>query len=141
MKPKISDFGIVRIFTKDDLEANTGRIVGTFGYVPPEYARKGMYSTKSDVYSFGVLLLQMISGKMISLLYGPNESLSLLDYAYELWNDGKGAEFMDESLDNTYSYCKLVRCLQIALLCVQENPIDRPLCWKFSQCLKMRTRI
>ncbi|XP_031254480.1 G-type lectin S-receptor-like serine/threonine-protein kinase At1g11410 isoform X2 [Pistacia vera] len=125
MKPKISDFGMARIFAKDDLEANTSHIVGTIGYIPPEYARRGIYSTKSDVYSFGVLLLQIISGKMISLLYGPNECLSLLDYAYELWKDGKGMEFMDESLDDTYSSCKLMRCSQIALLCVQENPIDR----------------
>ncbi|XP_031272559.1 cysteine-rich receptor-like protein kinase 19 [Pistacia vera] len=127
MKPKISDFGLARIFAKDDLdEANTSRIVGTIGYVPPEYIQKGIYSTKSDVYSFGVLLLQIISSKMISLLYGPNENLSLLDYAYELWNDGKGMEFMDESLDDTYLSCKLIKCLQIALLCVQENPNDRP---------------
>ncbi|XP_031254571.1 G-type lectin S-receptor-like serine/threonine-protein kinase RKS1 [Pistacia vera] len=126
MKPKISDFGMARIFSNDDLEANTSRIVGTIGYVPPEYARKGIYSTKSDVYSFGVLLLQIISGKKISLLHGPNECSSLLDYAYELWNDGKGMEFMDESLDDTYSSYKLLKCLQIALLCVQENPTDRP---------------
>ncbi|XP_031247798.1 G-type lectin S-receptor-like serine/threonine-protein kinase At4g27290, partial [Pistacia vera] len=63
MKPKISDFGMARIFSKDDLEANTSRIVGTIGYFPLEYARKGIYSTKSDVYSFGALLLQIISSK------------------------------------------------------------------------------
>ncbi|XP_031264312.1 cysteine-rich receptor-like protein kinase 10 [Pistacia vera] len=126
MKPKISDFGMARIFAKDDLEANTSCIVGTPGYVPPEYIQKGIYSTKSDVYSFGVLLLQVISDKRISLLYGPNEGLSLLDYAYELWKDGKGMKLMDESLDDTYSSFKLMRCLQIALLCVQENPVDRP---------------
>ncbi|XP_031247800.1 cysteine-rich receptor-like protein kinase 21 [Pistacia vera] len=68
MKPKISYFGMARIFAKDDLEANTSRIVGTISYVPPEYARRGIYSTKLDVYSFGVLLLQIISGKRISLL-------------------------------------------------------------------------
>ncbi|XP_044488838.1 cysteine-rich receptor-like protein kinase 19 [Mangifera indica] len=126
MNSKISDFGMARIFAKDDLEANTSRIVGTIGYVPPEYALRGTYSTKSDVYSFGVLLLQIISGKRISLLYGPNENLSLLDYAYELWNHGKAMEFMDETLDDTSLSCKLTRCLHIALLCVQENPMDRP---------------
>ncbi|XP_031257263.1 cysteine-rich receptor-like protein kinase 10 [Pistacia vera] len=115
MKPKISDFGMPRIFVKDDLEVNTNRVAGTHGY-----------STKSDVYSFGILLLQIISGKRISLLYGPNERLSLPHYAYELWNDGKGMEFMDESLDDTYSSYKLMRCLQIALLCVQKNKVDRP---------------
>ncbi|KAJ0090323.1 hypothetical protein Patl1_14877 [Pistacia atlantica] len=80
MKPKLLDFGMARIFAKDDLEANTSRIVGTIGYVPLEYARRGIYSTKSDVYSFTILLLQIISGKRTSLLYNPNDCLSLLDY-------------------------------------------------------------
>ncbi|KAL5839968.1 hypothetical protein ACOSQ4_012576 [Xanthoceras sorbifolium] len=46
--------------------------------------------------------------------------------AYKLWKDGKGMEFMDSSLDDTYSSCKLMRCLRVALLCVQEVPNDRP---------------
>jgi serine/threonine protein kinase len=50
------------------------------GYVPPEYVRKGIYSTKSDVYSFGVLLLQIISGKRNTRYYGTHENLNLLDY-------------------------------------------------------------
>ncbi|XP_044488845.1 cysteine-rich receptor-like protein kinase 10 [Mangifera indica] len=139
MKPKISDFGMARIFAKDDLEANTSRIVGTVGYVPPEYVTKGIYSTKSDVYSFGVLLLQIISGKRISSSYGPNESLSLIDYAYELWNHGKPTELMDETLDDTSSSCKLTRCLHIALLCVQENPMDRPSMLDIFSMLKTET--
>ncbi|KAL5560734.1 hypothetical protein UlMin_036945 [Ulmus minor] len=126
MKPKISDFGMARIFTKDELEANTDRLVGTRGYVPPEYVRRGIYSTKSDVYSFGVLLLQIISGKRNASNYGPNEDLSLLEYAYELWKDGRGMEFMDPILNDTLSSCKLMRCMQIALLCVQKNANDRP---------------
>ncbi|XP_044463627.1 putative cysteine-rich receptor-like protein kinase 16 [Mangifera indica] len=127
MKPKISDFGLAKMFAKDDFdEANTSRIVGTIGYVPPEYINKGTYSTKLDVYSFGILLLQIISGKKISLLYGLNENLSLPNYAYELWSNGKGMEFIDESLDDTNLSCKTIRCLQIALLCVQEDPDDRP---------------
>ncbi|KAK0579129.1 hypothetical protein LWI29_021523 [Acer saccharum] len=65
-------------------------------------------------------------GKRVSILYGENDHLSLLEYAYELWKDGKGMEFMDPSLDDTYSPCRLIRCLHIALLCVQEMPIDRP---------------
>ncbi|CAJ1944774.1 unnamed protein product [Sphenostylis stenocarpa] len=126
MKPKISDFGMARIFTKNEQEANTSKIVGTYGYVPPEYVRQGVYSTKSDVYSFGVLLLQIISGKKTHGFYGENEDLKLLEYAYELWKEGKGMEFMDDLLDDTYSECKLMRCMQVGLLCVQEHASDRP---------------
>lgn len=57
MNPKISDFGMARIFSSNEDEANTARIVGTYGYMAPEYAMEGLYSTKSDVFSFGVLLL------------------------------------------------------------------------------------
>ncbi|XP_056176855.1 uncharacterized protein LOC115668446 isoform X2 [Syzygium oleosum] len=134
--PKISDFGMARIFRKDDLEANTGRIVGTYGYVPPEYVRKGIYSMKYDVYSFGVLLLQIISGKRTSCYYGLNENLNLLEYAYEQWKDDKCMEFIDPSLDDSSSSCKLMRCMPVALLCVQEKPGDRPSMLEVSSMLK-----
>ncbi|KAF7153660.1 hypothetical protein RHSIM_Rhsim01G0040100 [Rhododendron simsii] len=109
------------------------------GYVPPEYVKRGIYSTKSDVYSFGVLLLQIISGKRNNCSHGLHEDLNLLDYAYDLWKCGKGMEFMDPSLDDTNSSCKLVRCMQIALLCVQENPADRPSMLELSSALKNET--
>ncbi|KAK4265317.1 hypothetical protein QN277_026384 [Acacia crassicarpa] len=126
MKPKISDFGMARSFKKDEHEERASKLVGTYGYIPPEYVEKGLCSIKSDVYSFGIVLLQIISGKKISSLYGENNDLNLLEYAYILWKEGKGMEFMDASLDDTSSPCKLMRCLQIALLCVQKNAKDRP---------------
>ncbi|CAN4084431.1 unnamed protein product [Withania somnifera] len=107
MKPKISDFGMARIFKEDEVEANTGRIVGTMGYIPPEYAIGGIYSAKSDVFSFGVLLLQIISGKKNTCLHGADQQLNLLEYAWNLWMN---------HFDTT-SCCKLLNCMQIALLC------------------------
>ncbi|XP_058215475.1 uncharacterized protein LOC131326638 [Rhododendron vialii] len=139
MKPKIADFGIARIFQKDEHEANTGRIVGTYGYVPPEYVKRGIYSTKYDVYSFGVLLLQIISGKKNTCLYGPDNNLNLLECAYELWKDGKSMEFMDPLMDDTNSACKLTRCMQVALLCVQEKWEDRPSMLEVYSMLKNET--
>ncbi|XP_027174115.1 uncharacterized protein LOC113773691 [Coffea eugenioides] len=136
MKPKISDFGIAKIFQKDKVEANTDRVVGTYGYVPPEYVREGIYSTKSDVFSFGVLLLQIISGRTNRCFYGPHSNINLLEYAYELWKNGEGKEFLDETLDDTHSSCKLMRCLQIALQCVQEDPNDRPNMLEISHMLR-----
>ncbi|XP_076948853.1 G-type lectin S-receptor-like serine/threonine-protein kinase At4g03230, partial [Bidens hawaiensis] len=61
MNSKISDFGTARIFGCNQMEANTNRIVGTYGYMAPEYAMEGLFSTKSNVYSFGVVLLEVIS--------------------------------------------------------------------------------
>ncbi|KAK9947382.1 hypothetical protein M0R45_003011 [Rubus argutus] len=139
MNAKISDFGMAKLFGKDELEANTSRIVGTYGYVPPEYVRNGIYSMKYDVYSFGVFLLQIISGRRNSSFYGPNESFHLLEYAYESWKEGKGMEFIDPSLDDSSSSCKLSRCLQIALLCVQEKPEDRPTMLEVYSMLKTDT--
>ncbi|XP_075092702.1 cysteine-rich receptor-like protein kinase 19 isoform X3 [Nicotiana tabacum] len=136
MKPKISDFGMARIFKKDEVEANTLRVVGTMGYIPPEYVEQGIYSTKSDVFSFGVLFLRIISGKKNTCLHGPDENLNLLEYAFEMWRDGNGMAFMDPSLDDTTSSCKLLKCMQIALLCVQKNPLDRPTMLKVSYLLK-----
>ncbi|GKA08436.1 G-type lectin S-receptor-like serine/threonine-protein kinase [Tanacetum coccineum] len=63
MNPKISDFGLARMFNGYQTEANTNRVVGTYGYIPPEYALHGFYSVKSDVYSFGVLVLEIVTGK------------------------------------------------------------------------------
>ncbi|KAM6553153.1 hypothetical protein CsatB_013915 [Cannabis sativa] len=110
--------------------------VKKLGYIPPEYAKQGLYSTKSDVYSFGVLLLQIISGKRTALVYGLNEDLNLLEYAYELWKTGKGMDFMDPSLEDSHSSCKLMKCLEIALLCVQDNANDRPSMLEVSSMLK-----
>ncbi|KAM4113291.1 hypothetical protein ACJW30_05G209300 [Castanea mollissima] len=63
LNPKISDFGTARIFRGNEDQANTRRVVGTYGYMSPEYAIEGRFSEKSDVFSFGVLLLEIVSGK------------------------------------------------------------------------------
>ncbi|CAL9758682.1 unnamed protein product, partial [Musa acuminata subsp. burmannicoides] len=63
MNPKISDFGMARVFGGDETEANTRRVVGTYGYMSPEYVMDGIFSVKSDVFSFGVLVLEIVSGK------------------------------------------------------------------------------
>ncbi|PIN04208.1 Serine/threonine protein kinase [Handroanthus impetiginosus] len=139
MKPKISDFGIAKVFQKDLDAASTRRIIGTYGYIPPEYVKGGIYSRKYDVYSFGVLLLQIISGKKTSCLYGWHKNLNLLEHAYELWKNDKSIDFMDPTLDDSLSTCKMKRCMQVALLCVQERWEDRPSMLEVSSMLKNET--
>ncbi|KAI3922388.1 hypothetical protein MKX01_006077, partial [Papaver californicum] len=63
INPKIADFGMARLFVLDQTQANTSRVVGTYGYVAPEYAMRGQFSVKSDVFSFGVLVLEILSGQ------------------------------------------------------------------------------
>ncbi|XP_062170588.1 G-type lectin S-receptor-like serine/threonine-protein kinase B120 [Alnus glutinosa] len=125
MNPKISDFGMARIFGGNDSHANTNRIVGTYGYMPPEYALEGLFSIKSDVFSFGVLLLEIVSGKKNTGFYQTN-SLHLIRYAWELWTSDRGSDLADPLLDNISSMQMVLRYVNIALLCVQECAADRP---------------
>ncbi|XP_028079811.1 G-type lectin S-receptor-like serine/threonine-protein kinase At4g03230 isoform X2 [Camellia sinensis] len=78
MNPKISDFGLARIVKGEETEANTIRIVGTYGYMSPEYALDGMFSAKSDVFSFRVIVLEIVSGKRNTGFYQSKEALNLL---------------------------------------------------------------
>ncbi|KAL6844526.1 hypothetical protein ACP4OV_026199 [Aristida adscensionis] len=126
LNPKISDFGMARIFGGNQLEANTNRVVGTYGYMPPEYAMDGIFSVKSDTYSFGVILLEMISGLKISLTRFADFP-NLLAYAWSLWKDDKAMDLVDSSLVKSCSLTEVLRCIHIGLLCVQDNPNNRPL--------------
>ncbi|XP_059437275.1 putative serine/threonine-protein kinase receptor [Corylus avellana] len=125
MKPKISDFGMARIVGGNETQANTKRIVGTYGYMSPEYAIKGLYSIKSDVFSFGVLLLEIVSGRK-NTDFSNSDSLNLLSYVWELWRNGRSLELTDPTTGNPSSTSILSRFINIGLLCVQESPIDRP---------------
>ncbi|XP_058210008.1 uncharacterized protein LOC131322632 [Rhododendron vialii] len=124
MNPKISDFGMARIFEGNGSHA-TNRIVGTYGYMSPEYASEGLFSIKSDVFSFGVLLLEILSGKRSTGFYN-SDSLNVLGYAWDLWKSGKGEGIKDPILPEIPSANMLLRYVNIALLCVQESAADRP---------------
>ncbi|ESQ55019.1 hypothetical protein EUTSA_v10024631mg [Eutrema salsugineum] len=127
MNPKVADFGMARIFGMDQTEANTNRVVGTYGYMSPEYAMYGQFSTKSDVYSFGVLVLEIISGKKNSSLYQMDgHSGNLVTYTWRLWSNGSPLELVDPSFQENYQTDEITRCIHIALLCVQEEAEDRP---------------
>ncbi|XP_060192675.1 G-type lectin S-receptor-like serine/threonine-protein kinase B120 [Lycium barbarum] len=92
MNPKISDFGTARIFSGNQSEAKTLRVVGTYAYMSPEYALAGLFSVKSDVFSFGVMLLEVISGKKNRASYNSDSPPNLIRRARELWTDGKAFE-------------------------------------------------
>ncbi|XP_060189721.1 cysteine-rich receptor-like protein kinase 44 isoform X3 [Lycium barbarum] len=128
MNPKISDFGMARLFTLDETQGNTSRIVGTYGYMAPEYAMHGQFSVKSDVFSFGVLVLEILSGQKNTCFRNGESLEDLLSYqAWSSWRNGTTINFIDPMLRGTSGLVRdIMRCVHIALLCVQENVVDRP---------------
>ncbi|KAL0398692.1 UNVERIFIED_CONTAM: G-type lectin S-receptor-like serine/threonine-protein kinase SD1-13 [Sesamum radiatum] len=87
---------------------------------------EGRFSEKSDVYSFGVLMLEIVKGKKNTHYYNHEWSLSLLGCAWKLWSENNGLAFADEAIASPDFQGEIVRCIHIALLCVQEFPKDRP---------------
>ncbi|PIA55349.1 hypothetical protein AQUCO_00800240v1 [Aquilegia coerulea] len=128
MNPKIADFGMARIFGLEETQASTRNIVGTYGYMAPEYAMFGQFSVKSDVYSFGILVLEMISGHKNSQSFGNEDSIEyLVSHAWKNWKEGTHSKFIDPTiLDGSSSMSNILRCIHIGLLCVQEKVVDRP---------------
>ncbi|KAF7091919.1 hypothetical protein CFC21_094460 [Triticum aestivum] len=127
MNPKISDFGIARICLSSVTESNTTTAMGTFGYIAPEYYSQNVYSTRSDVFSFGILVLEIISGKSAVGSYQlSGRSYELRKYAWQLWREQRCDELVDDSLGEEYPEMDVMRCIQIALLCVQDSAEDRP---------------
>ncbi|KAK2398466.1 putative receptor protein kinase [Trifolium repens] len=125
MNPKIADFGMARLFDVDQTQENTSRIVGTSGYMAPEYAMHGQFSVKSDVFSFGVLILEIISGHKNSGIRRGSTTEYLLSFVWRNWRDGSPTNIIDPTLIDD-SMNEIMRCIHIGLLCVQENAASRP---------------
>ncbi|XP_062087471.1 cysteine-rich receptor-like protein kinase 26 isoform X2 [Humulus lupulus] len=125
MNPKIADFGMARLFVYDQTQDKTNRIVGTYGYMAPEYALHGQFSVKSDVYSFGVLLLEIVKGEKNSSFQNEEEMEDLITYAWRNWKEGIPTNLIDPKII-LGSRSEILRCIHIGLLCVQENVADRP---------------
>ncbi|XP_041023460.1 cysteine-rich receptor-like protein kinase 10 [Juglans microcarpa x Juglans regia] len=127
MNPKISDFGMARIFAGSEGEANnTAKIAGTYGYMAPEYAMDGLYSIKSDVFSFGVLLIEIMSGTRNAGFHQSKRAPSLLAYAWQVWNEGKAMELLDPLLIDSCCEDDFLRYIHVGLLCAQEDANYRP---------------
>ncbi|KAB2012301.1 hypothetical protein ES319_D09G080300v1 [Gossypium barbadense] len=125
MVPKIADFGMARLFGRDETQRSTSRIVGTYGYMAPEYVINGQFSVKSDVFSFGVLLLEIISGQKNNSFHHGEDEEYILSFAWKSWREGTALNMVDPTLGDG-SRNEIMRCIHIALLCVQQNVAARP---------------
>ncbi|MBA0723242.1 hypothetical protein Golax_003839 [Gossypium laxum] len=92
----------------------------------PKISDFGLFSIKSDVFSFGVILLEIINGKRNNGFQLLEHGESLLTFAWKLWSKGEGMELIDEHLVESSVPAKVLKCIQIGLLCVQVDPANRP---------------
>lgn len=135
LNPKIGDFGLAKLFPEDITHIST-RIAGTTGYLAPEYALGGQLTMKADVYSFGVLVLEIVSGRSSSRAnWGGMEKL-LLEWAWELHEEGKLIELVDPNLGN-FPEEEITRYMKVAFFCTQSAASRRPL---MSQVVDMLSR-
>lgn len=126
MEPKISDFGTAKLVLLDQSHHKASKIMGTLGYMSPEYTKNGIYSVKSDVYSFGVILLEILSGRKIFCFLDKATGDNLLSYAWRNWKKNTALDIVDPVILRSAPKNEVIKCIHIALLCVQENATKRP---------------
>lgn len=126
LNPKISDFGMARLFLEDATHVNTFRISGTYGYMAPEYAMNGYLSTKTDVFSFGMLVLEIVSGRKNIDRHLDADKVDLLNHTWKLWEQERSVEIMDPDLAGAWEADEAALCVQLGLLCCQALVSDRP---------------
>ncbi|MFS8023318.1 putative protein kinase RLK-Pelle-DLSV family [Helianthus anomalus] len=127
MNPKIADFGMAKLIKTEETQGKTSRIVGTYGYMAPEYIRHGQFSVKSDVFSYGVLILEIVTGQKNQCFRHAESREDLLSFALKSWKNGTTSDIIDPILKTrSSSIGDINRSIHIGLLCVQEKVINWP---------------
>jgi len=121
-RPKIGDFGLAKLFPDNVTHISTG-VVGTCGYLAPEYFVHGQLTKKADVYSFGVLVLEIISGRRISQTI--HSDMFLVREAWVLYQQGSLLDMVDARMEG-YPEEEALRYLRVGLACTQAAPSSRP---------------
>ncbi|CAI0464954.1 unnamed protein product [Linum tenue] len=123
--PKVSDFGLAKLLGSERSYVTT-RVMGTFGYVAPEYASTGMLNERSDVYSFGILLMEVISGRNPVDYSRPPGEVNLVEWLKTMVTNRNAEGVLDPRLPEKPSSRALKRALLVALRCVDPNAQKRP---------------
>lgn len=127
-RARVSDFGLAKLGSDKAGGHVSTRVLGTQGYVAPEYALTGHLTTKSDVYSYGVVLLELLTGRVpVDMKRPPGEGV-LVNWALPMLTDReKVVQILDPSLEGQYSLKDAVQVAAIAAMCVQPEADYRPL--------------
>ncbi|KAK4487813.1 hypothetical protein RD792_005493 [Penstemon davidsonii] len=123
--PKLSDFGLAKLLNSEITYVTT-RVMGTFGYVAPEYACTGMLSEKSDIYSFGILIMEIITGRSPVDYSRPKGEVNLVDWLKMMVGNRKSEEVVDPKLPERPASKALKRVILVALRCVDPDAQKRP---------------
>lgn len=122
---KVSDFGLAKLLGSERSYVTT-RVMGTFGYVAPEYASTGMLNERSDVYSFGILIMELISGRNPVDYSRPAGEVNLVEWLKTMVTNRTAEGVLDPRLPEKPSSRALKRALLVALRCVDPNAQKRP---------------
>ncbi|XAR67161.1 Non-specific serine/threonine protein kinase [Bertholletia excelsa] len=136
--PKVSDFGLARTALDEENRHISTRVMGTFGYVAPEYAMTGHLLVKSDVYSYGVVLLELLTGRKPVDMSQPPGQENLVAWARPLLTNKEGLEsIIDPSLGPDFPFDSIAKVAAIASMCVQPEVSHRPFMGEVVQALKL----
>lgn len=124
LNPKISDFGLAKLYDDKQTHINT-RVAGTIGYLAPEYAMRGHLTEKADVFGFGVVALEIVSGRPNSDESLEEDKIYLLEWAWQLHENKRETELVDANISE-FDVDEVKKVIGIALLCTQTSPGLRP---------------
>ncbi|KAF6985712.1 hypothetical protein CFC21_003539 [Triticum aestivum] len=125
LEAKVADFGLMKAFNHDDdTHISTARVIGTRGYLAPEYARALQLNEKSDVHSFGVVLLEVITGQPTILQ--STEVIHIVQWARQHLSGGNIEEVVDARMQGDYNVNNMWKVVDLALKCTEHDPVQRP---------------
>ncbi|KAK4754453.1 hypothetical protein SAY87_002557 [Trapa incisa] len=124
-EPLVGDFGLARWQPEGDMGVET-RVIGTFGYLSPEYAQTGQITEKADVYSFGVVLVELVTGRKAMDINRPKGQQCLTEWARPLLERQAIRELIDPKLNDCYDEKEICVMLHCASLCIRRDPLLRP---------------
>ncbi|KAL5062530.1 hypothetical protein RYX36_024267 [Vicia faba] len=121
----VADFGLSRLILPYHTHVTT-ELVGTLGYIPPEYGQAWVATLRGDVYSFGVVLLELLTGRRPMDVCKPKISRELVSWVQQMKNEGKQEQVFDSTLRGKGFEGEMLQVLDVACLCVNMNPFKRP---------------